>query len=456
MSRIFGRPGPGRGGLTRAGRAVIAVAVAGAVALAPALAMSGAEAKPVGPERRASTAPNVMYPVKYVKGVKDLRKFKKRKFKGTEIKARCGTPVVASHPGRLVLQPNSAYGSYLVGVTTSRGQLTTWYGYMRTIEGTAGQLVQSGQQIGTVGNLGRARGACKLYFAVHNWNKVYSPTWWLDTYVSKPAPITALFDNRGFNLASYNVLGASHTGAGARYPSYSVRTPRMINTLNQFRIDVAGLQEFEKSQRDMFQTTAGGTFSSYYIGSELDLQERPLNVENGEKKRRDDPRNAIIWRNSAMEFVSGYTIQIPYFNGALVDIPVVLLRDRSSDRTAYFLNTHNPASIPKYGNQAAHRARALAIEKDEIIKLRATGRPVFITGDFNDREAAFCPMTAGKLSISPNSIPSMGCAMPKLRAIDWIFGAGPARFSNFVYDWGPKNQGITDHPLVVARTHLAE
>ena len=48
-----------------------------------------------------------------------------------------------------------------------------------------------------------------------------------------------------------------------------------------------------------------------------------------------------------------------------------------------------------------------------MIDLRATGRPVFLTGDFNDRQKAFCPLTANKLSISPNSIPSIACAYPK-------------------------------------------
>ena len=72
---------------------------------------------------------------------------------------------------------------------------------------------------------------------------------------------------------------------------------------------------------------------------------------------------------------------------------------------------HNPANVR--GPAAQWRARAIRIERAKIIELRKTGRPVFFTGDFNDREKAFCPMTAGKLTISPNSIPSMTCAYPR-------------------------------------------
>ena len=86
----------------------------------------------------------------------------------------------------------------------------------------------------------------------------------------------------------------------------------------------------------------------------------------------------------------------------------------------------------------------------------ATGRPVFLTGDFNDRLPAFCPLTANKLTITPDSIPSMSCAAPKSVGIDWIYAAGGARFTRYARDWKPKNMRLTDHPIVWARAHLSE
>jgi endonuclease/exonuclease/phosphatase family metal-dependent hydrolase len=153
-----------------------------------------------------------------------------------------------------------------------------------------------------------------------------------------------------------------------------------------------------------------------------------------------------------MQFISGETFDIPYFNGNIRHVPAVLLRERSSGRTVYVLNVHNPANTR--GDAARYRARAVAIEKQKMIDLRATGRPVMLTGDFNDRQKAFCPLTQNKLSISPNSIPAMACAYPRQGSIDWIFAAGQVRFSSFGRDTYPQRVRISDHPIVQTRAHL--
>jgi hypothetical protein len=156
-----------------------------------------------------------------------------------------------------------------------------------------------------------------------------------------------------------------------------------------------------------------------------------------------------------MEFVSADYIEVPYFQ-RIRKMPVVLLRHRATGRTASFINVHNPASGVGYGNQTENRRKAIAIERAKVIELRATGRPVFLTGDLNDREAAFCPLTAGMLMISPDSIPSYTCKPPSSLGIDWVFAAGPARFTRYARDWKPKNLKLTDHPIVWTRAHLAE
>ena len=99
---------------------------------------------------------------------------------------------------------------------------------------------------------------------------------------------------------------------------------------------------------------------------------------------------------------------------------------------------------------------AIEAERNLVIKLRGTGRPVFLTGDLNDREKAFCPLTAGKLMLAPQSVPSMTCAPPAKLWIDWIFGAGQTRFMTYSVDWSIKDRNISDHPLVLSQTHLAE
>jgi endonuclease/exonuclease/phosphatase family metal-dependent hydrolase len=210
--------------------------------------------------------------------------------------------------------------------------------------------------------------------------------------------------------------------------------------MNQRQLDVVGTQEFQYKQWQYFLSKGyGNTWGAYFWDPA------------GSKR---DTENMIIWRKSKFELVSAETFDIPYFRGNIRHVPAVLLREKATGRTAYFLNVHNPAN--SFGNAAKYRAQAVAIEKQKMIDLRATGRPVFLMGDFNARQDAFCPLTANKLSISPNSVPSMTCAYPRESTIDWIFAAGQTRFSFYHRDMYSRNARISDHPLVYARAHLQD
>ena len=169
--------------------------------------------------------------------------------------------------------------------------------------------------------------------------------------------------------------------------------------------------------------------------------------------KRRDTENLIMWRKSTMEFVSGSTFDIPYFYGNTRHMPVVLLREKTTGRTAYFLNMHNPRTSA--GAAKKYRAQAIAIEKAKIIELRKTGRPVFITGDFNDRKEAFCPMTANKLTISPNSVPQHDLRLPQaeLDRLDLRGRARPGSPASSTTGTARTAQ-LTDHPIVFAQTHL--
>jgi hypothetical protein len=426
--------------VVRLSRALVGTAVLGALA-APALialhpsSISLASARAVPVEQRVSEAPNVFFPV-LSKLAKDQKLFGKRP--GTEIKAPCGAAVRAATAGTAILSASPSSGPNLVRIVTSKGRLVTYYGYMRKARVTSGQIVAAGQQIGNVGDLGSAK-SCALYFAVTRGpsgvTKV-NPSTWLNNNVGKSLGATSLFDNNGFVLASFNTLGASHTPT-SRYPGYAARTPKQVALLKSYKIDVAGLQEFEVSQRAAFLKAAGTTYGIW-----PDLTSKVS-------------ANTIIWNSSTFEFVRGSTIGIPYFGGKIWQMPVAELRQKSTGRTAYFINVHNPASIPQYGDQSKWRAQAIAIERAKIIELRKTGSAVFLTGDLNDRQNAFCPLTQGKLMIAANSIPSMTCALPKTLWIDWVFAAGPARFTSWVRDYKPKDTRISDHPIILTRAYLA-
>jgi len=421
-------------------------ALATTLLAAPLVVLAPAHAQ-LPPEDRASTPPNVMFPV-VDKDARDLKTSGKRP--GTEIKAHCGRVVRAAHPGTAYVSESRTAGPHLVRVVTSTGRLVSWYGYMQSTTVATGQIIQAGQRIGLVGHAGAAR-MCSLYFAVttNSGATTYNPSRWLNSYVGKPMPGIALFGSTGFVVASFNTLGASHTKSSSRYATYDVRTPKQVDLLtNTYHVDVVGLQEFQKPQRVSFLSKAAGTYGIYPDDSMV-----YPDALSGAKSA--DTENSIIWRNATMEFVSGETIDVPYFQRPR-KMPVVLLRDRATGRTAYFINVHNPASGVGYGDQTANRRKAIAIERAKIIALRATGRPVFLTGDFNDRLAAFCPLTADMLTITPDSIPAMSCAPPPTVGIDWIFAAGGARFTRYARDWKPKDLHLTDHPIVWARAHLSE
>lgn len=424
----------------RLGKAVTGV-LATTLLATPLLTAAPAHAQ-LQPQDRTVSAPNVFFPA-VARRARDLNTSGKRP--GTEIKAACGTKVVASTPGTAIVSSSPKSGPNLVTVVTTVGHLTTYYGYMARASVVSGQIVQAGQEIGRVGHAGVAR-FCSLYFAVKsNSGATANPTRWLNRTVGKPVPTGLLFGNPGFVVASFNTLGASHTRDSSRYATYDVRTPKQVALLRDtYRVDVAGLQEFQSPQRKSFLTAAAGRYGIY-----------PDDATLATTSGFGLTENSIIWNNATMQFISGELIDVPYFTGTR-KMPVVLLLNKATGRTAYFINVHNPASGVGYGDQTAHRREAIAIEKAKIIALRATGRPVFLTGDFNDRAAAFCPLTADKLTITPDSIPSTTCAPPASLGIDWVFAAGGARFTRYARDWRPKDLRLTDHPIVWTRVHLSE
>ncbi|MBD8868207.1 peptidoglycan DD-metalloendopeptidase family protein [Nocardioides donggukensis] len=356
-----------------------------------------------------------------------------------EFRASCGTPVVAAHPGVARLTSTPWAGEHHVKITT-QGGVRTEYGYLASASVADGQLIQAGQEIGRVGAEGKAT-RCGMRMRVVAQGRRVDPVDWLDRRVGKPVDSSGLFKDDGFTLGSFNVLGASHTAKGgnkAKWPDYHVRLPKAIDALESAGADVVGLQEFQRKQRALFK----------------ELTERRWGIFP--KGTKADPENSIVWRKSQFRRLEGATFPVPYFEGRIRQMPYVLLQDKQTGRTAYVINVHNPATTPSHPGSAKWRVEALKRERQLVIDLRASGRPVFLTGDFNDREKAFCPLTEGKLMISPNSIPSFDCAMPKYYWVDWIFAAGQARFTTLSVDTSMKPKQITDHPLVLARTHLAD
>ena len=237
-----------------------------------------------------------------------------------------------------------------------------------------------------------------------------------------------------FRVSTFNVLGASHTAPGERQ-GWAPGVTRMrwaVQLLQGTGVSVAGLQEFQGPQYNVFRQVAPGW--GVYPGPALG----PGSLAN-----------SIVWRSDAWELVEARTMKIPYFHGRLVAMPYVLLRNLESQRTVWFFNTHNPADA--YGPAQQYRNRATALEVQLARTLGADGTPVIFTGDMNDRAPYFCPMTTQTdMHAANGGSTGTSCALPPVTNVDWIMGNTPVTFGNFHSDDGPLVRRTTDHHFVWA------
>jgi endonuclease/exonuclease/phosphatase family metal-dependent hydrolase len=244
-----------------------------------------------------------------------------------------------------------------------------------------------------------------------------------------------------FTVATFNVLGDSHTRASGKRPamaSGASRVPGVVRLLEKYGVDVAGLQELQRPQHRALLARAGGTYAVW--------------------SSPGDTENAVVWRRERWDLVAARTVSIPYFDGRPRRMPVVRLRDRTTGRESFFASVHNPADTRRHPRQARWRAVAVDREAALVRRLRAsTGLPVFLTGDLNDRRTAYCRLTgtAGMLASNGGGTADTrdACSPPRRAGIDWVLGAG-AEFSDHTVDRSPAVRATSDHPFVVTRARV--
>ena len=252
-----------------------------------------------------------------------------------------------------------------------------------------------------------------------------------DEPTAEPLPAPTL----DFELSSFNVLGASHERAGKA--SGVVRAGYAAELLRRHGSDVVGFQELQGPQLAVLQRRTGMDF---YPGFSLG---------------RLGTDNSIGWRRDSWEAVERHTLAIPYFNGGRRDMPYVRLRHRSTGIEAWFANFHNPAETAQYHHQQRFREAATRMEIDLANRLVATGLPVFITGDMNERAPYFCRLTARAPMVAARGGTNGGrCLAGRPRAVDWIFGSQGVEFTGYLEDRSRLVDITTDHPVLVARVHL--
>jgi len=248
-----------------------------------------------------------------------------------------------------------------------------------------------------------------------------------------------------FKLASFNVLGAIHTDTGQR-PGWADSDRRMawaVQLIDESQLQVIGFQEFQATQFDRFKELTGSRFGVY------------PGVRLG---RRASVHNSIAWRRDAWRLVEAHTIRVPYFNGAMIQMPYVLLENIATGERVWFYNSHNPANT--HGDAWKWRRQGYRIEAALVARLRAAdpSTAVIDTGDKNEREKYFCYMAEHSIlhSADGGSWSDGQCVQPPAPlAIDWVMGTSDVRFDAYTAFRDDLVRKTTDHPIVMAYATIA-
>jgi hypothetical protein len=241
-----------------------------------------------------------------------------------------------------------------------------------------------------------------------------------------------------FRIATFNVLGASHTRKGGDsfiHTPYQERMGYAVQALANDGVDVVGFQEFEPPQASAFARRMGSAWAMY--------------PQPGSKAA--DGRQTIAWRTDRFEPVETSTVTYPYFHGQTIHTPAVRLRLRDSDDTFWVISVHNPATGCAVcgGNNDRWRQAAVSAEVSALKSLSADGTPVFLVGDMNSKGAFYCEMSAA-LPVSfaaGGSNGAGGCRPPRPTPIDWILATGGVAFSGYLSNDSPLVDKATDHPV---------
>jgi endonuclease/exonuclease/phosphatase family metal-dependent hydrolase len=238
-----------------------------------------------------------------------------------------------------------------------------------------------------------------------------------------------------FRVATFNILGASHTTSPSRgFDGYKPRMRRTVRLIERRGFDIVGLQEYQSPQHKLFLKRTAGAWGVY----------------PGLQEGRRPVQNSIVWRRSEWTLVEKHLYKIPYFGGTMVAQPYVKLR-HTDGHEVWVVNTHNPADAR--GPAQKWRDQAVAIQAALANELQRTGVPIFLVGDFNDRDKAFCDLTAA----APHLTAANGggwrggtCAPPPRSRIDWIFLSKALDVLDYREIPRERLTRITDHNVIYA------
>lgn len=239
-----------------------------------------------------------------------------------------------------------------------------------------------------------------------------------------------------FTLTTFNILGSQHTapgGAAAEYAPGRVRTEWAAALVASYGSSIVGLQELQSDQLAALGRATDGRFA-FWPGTALGGTGVP---------------QSLMWDSSVWTPTYQDSITVPFMGGTRPQ-PIVRLQHVATGREVYVLNIHNSPKDAQ--GREDERDKAEQIEVAAVNTLRKDGIPVFILGDFNEHEDAFCRFTgqAGMQAANGGSH-SGACRPPRPMRVDWIFGTPDVQFSGFRMDTGPAVRRITDHAVITTQ-----
>jgi endonuclease/exonuclease/phosphatase family metal-dependent hydrolase len=243
-----------------------------------------------------------------------------------------------------------------------------------------------------------------------------------------------------FVVASFNVLGWRHTAKGGRlasWPGGRARLKRTLRLVERYGVDVVGFQELQHPQIERFHTRTGSAWSLY----------------PGDRFERMAGHNSIAWRTKMWKRQELGYLNIPYFRGVRVKMPVIELRHRKTGQVVRFANFHNPSNSK--GN--AQRWRTKARHMQVRLARQSTRKvPLVITGDMNEKRRYFCHMVgrAPMHAANGGSATRKRCRPPRTMGIDWIFGSRGVQFRWFEKVPRDRVAPTSDHPFLAAGVRI--
>jgi alpha-tubulin suppressor-like RCC1 family protein/endonuclease/exonuclease/phosphatase family metal-dependent hydrolase len=256
---------------------------------------------------------------------------------------------------------------------------------------------------------------------------------------SRTSPRTARANGGfGFTLVSFNVLGSNHTSprrdAGEFSPA-RIRSEWSIDHLRSIGAGIVGFQELQRDQLGWFTQGAGSRYA----------------VWPGDREGGRGLQTTIAWRKDVWRKVAQDLVPIPFITQTRY-MPLVQLQHRGTGRKIWVMNVHNAPQ-----DHQSQRNTAVRREIKRLKKVVGKGQPVFLTGDFNERQRAFCEIT-GKLGlVAPRGGSHSGgtCYPPsgKVR-VDWIYGSKDVSFSRYREDRTPLVKLMTDHAVLRVRVRV--